>query len=62
MKTDTFEQKLELSKEILNQLMNPSITLENSIKLYEEGLSNIKEAQKMIEKAKAKIEMISKHQ
>jgi len=62
MKTDTFEQKLELSKEILNRLMNPSITLEDSIKLYEEGLTNIKEAQKMIEEAKAKIEIISKNQ
>jgi len=61
MKTDTFEQKLELSKEILNRLMSPNITLEESIKLYEEGLTNIKEAQKMIEEAKAKIEIISKN-
>jgi len=58
MKTDTFEEKLDISKEILNKLMNPSITLEDSIKLYEEGLTNIKEAQKMIEEAKAKIEII----
>jgi len=58
MKTDTFEEKLDISKEILNRLMNPSITLEDSIKLYEEGLTNIKEAQKMIEEAKAKIEII----
>jgi len=61
MKTDTFEQKLELSKEILNRLISPNITLEDSIKLYEEGLTNIKEAQKMIEEAKAKIEIISKN-
>jgi len=61
MKTDTFEQKLEQSKEILNRLMNPNITLEESIKLYEKGLNNIKEAQKMIEEAKAKIDIISKN-
>jgi len=61
MKTDTFEQRLEQSKEILNRLMSPNITLEESIKLYEEGLTNIKEAQKMIEEAKAKIEIISKN-
>ncbi|HHB93703.1 MAG TPA: exodeoxyribonuclease VII small subunit [Campylobacterales bacterium] len=60
MKVDTFEQKLEVSKEILNRLMNPSITLEDSIKLYEEGLKNIKEAQKMIEEAKVKIQIIEK--
>ncbi len=58
MKTETFEQKLEESKKILNQLMNPEITLEESIKLYENGLAQIKEAQKMIEEAKIKIETI----
>jgi len=60
MKNSTFETKLEVSKEILNRLMNPSITLEESIKLYEEGLKEIKLAQKMIEEAKVKIEMIEK--
>jgi len=60
MKNSTFETKLELSKEILNRLMNPSITLEESIKLYEEGLKEIQSAQKMIEEAKVKIEMIEK--
>jgi len=61
MKTETFEQKLEESKKILNQLMNPEITLEESLKLYENGLVQIKEAQKMIEKAKVKIETIEKN-
>ena len=60
MQTDTFEQKLEESKKILNQLMSPDITLEESLKLYEEGLSKIKDAQKMIEEAKVKIETIEK--
>jgi len=61
MKTQTFEQKLEESKNILNQLMNPEITLEESLKLYENGLVQIKEAQKMIEEAKVKIETIEKN-
>ncbi len=60
MKTDTFEQKVEESKKILNQLMNPDITLEESLKLYEKGLARIKDAQKMIEEAKVKIEIIEK--
>ena len=58
MRSDSFEQKLEESKEILNRLMNPEITLEESLKLYEEGLSRIKSAQKMIEEAKVKIKTI----
>ena len=58
MQTDTFEQKLEESKKILNQLLDPAITLEKSLKLYENGLKEIKSAQKMIEEAKVKIELI----
>ncbi len=61
MKKSTFETKLEASKEILNSLMNPSITLEESIKLYEQGLKEIKSAQKMIEEAKVKIKTIEKN-
>ena len=58
MKNDTFEEKLEHSKELLEKLMNPEITLEESVKLYEEGLKNIKEAQTLIEEAKTKITVI----
>ena len=61
MKKSTFETKLEASKEILNSLMNPSITLEESLKLYEQGLKEIKSAQKMIEEAKVKIKTIEKN-
>jgi len=58
MKNETFEEKLEHSKELLEKLMNPEITLEESVKLYEEGLKNIKEAQTLIEDAKTKITVI----
>lgn len=58
MKHETFEEKLEYSKELLEKLMNPEITLEESVKLYEEGLKNIKEAQTLIEEAKMKITVI----
>ena len=60
MKNRSFEEELEHTKEILNKLMNPDITLEESIKLYEEGIKGINSAQKMIEEAKLKVEMISK--
>ena len=58
MKNQSFEEKLEHSKELLEKLMNPEITLEESVKLYEEGLKNIKEAQTLIEEAKTKITVI----
>ena len=54
----SFEEKLEHSKALLEKLMNPEITLEESVKLYEEGLKNIKEAQTLIEEAKTKITVI----
>jgi exodeoxyribonuclease VII small subunit len=62
MKNKTFEEKLAESKSILEQLMDPEITLEQSVKLYEEGLATIKEAQRMIEEAKLKVEIIEKNQ
>lgn len=58
MKEESFEKKLEHSKALLEKLMNPEITLEESVKLYEEGLKNIKEAQILIEEAKTKITVI----
>ncbi|QOR62469.1 exodeoxyribonuclease VII small subunit [Sulfurovum sp. ST-21] len=58
MKTETFEEKLAYSKQLLEKLMDPEITLEESVKLYEEGLKNIKEAEKLIEEAKMKISLI----
>lgn len=58
MKNESFEEKLAYSKELLEKLMQPDITLEDSVKLYEEGLQTIKEAQKLIEEAKTKISVI----
>jgi len=58
VKKETFEEKLDYSKELLEKLMNPDITLEESVSLYEEGLINIKEAEKLIEDAKVKIRVI----
>ncbi len=62
MKTKSFEEKLAESKEILEKLMDPEVTLEESVKLYDQGLKVIKEAQAMIEDAKQKVEIIEKAQ
>jgi exodeoxyribonuclease VII small subunit len=62
MKNKPFEENLAHSKTLLEKLMDPEITLEQSVKLYEEGLKTIKEAQAMIEDAKLKVETIEKAQ
>ncbi len=61
MNNKSFEEKLKKSKELVDKLMNPEITLEESIKIYKEGLETIKEAQQMLEEAKLKVEEISKN-
>ena len=62
MKELGFEEELERSRKILERLMDPEITLEESVKLYEEGMESISRARKMIEEAKLKVEQIeAKH-
>jgi len=58
MKSLAFEEELEYSRKILERLMDPEITLEESVKLYEEGMESIKRAREMIEEAKLKVEHI----
>ena len=50
-----FEKKLESAKEILETLMQPEITLQNSVKAYEKGMKELNEASKMLEDAQIKI-------
>ncbi len=52
----SFEDKIEKSKAILEKLMDPEITLENSVKFYKEGLQELQEAQKLLEEAKIAFE------
>jgi exodeoxyribonuclease VII small subunit len=53
--TQSFESKLESAKKILETLMNPEITLAESVKAYETGMSELSDAQKILEDAKIKI-------
>ena len=53
-----FETKLDSTKKRLERLMNPEITLEDSVKTYEAGMKELQEAQKILEDAKIKIQEI----
>jgi len=57
-KKQNFEEKLENSKKILETLMNPEITLQDSVKAYETGMKELSEAQGMLEDAVIKIQEI----
>jgi len=53
-----FETKLEGAKKTLETLMDPEITLQNSVKAYEKGMKELQDAQKMLEDAQIKIQEI----
>ncbi|MCD6432654.1 MAG: exodeoxyribonuclease VII small subunit [Sulfurimonas sp.] len=58
MAKQDFETKLEGAKKILETLMNPEITLQDSVKAYEKGMKELNDAQKMLEVAEIKINEI----
>ena len=58
MAKEDFESKLDSAKGILETLMNPEITLQNSVKAYEKGMGELSKAQKILEDAVIKINEI----
>jgi len=58
VKANDFEGRLEEAKAILEKLMNPELTLEESVKAYEEGTKALREAQRILEDARKQIEAI----
>ena len=62
MAKEKFETKLDNAKKILEALMDPEITLENSVKAYEKGMKELSEAQKILEDAQIKIQKIKTNQ
>jgi len=47
-----FENYVEDSKKILEQLMKPDLPLDKSMQLYKDGLNQLKMAQDILEKTK----------
>ena len=47
-----FEDKIAKAKELLEKLSNPQITINESLKLYNDGLKELEIAQKLLEEAK----------
>lgn len=49
--TETFEQKIQNIENIITKLSHDEISLDESLKLYEQGTQKLKEAQELLEKA-----------
>jgi len=58
MAKQDFETKLEGAKKTLEILMNPEITLQESVKAYEKGMKELQDAQKILQDAQIKINEI----
>ncbi|MEA3314620.1 MAG: exodeoxyribonuclease VII small subunit [Campylobacterota bacterium] len=54
-----FEDKIDEAKELLDKLLDPEITLSQSVEIYKNGLEKLDIAQKLLEDAKLKFEELS---
>lgn len=57
-KEQSFEEKLSLADKILNDLNKDDVSLENSIKLHEQGKKLLNEAREILENAKLSIKQV----
>jgi len=53
---ESFEEKLDHAKKILEKLMDPQISLEDGVKFYKEGIKELDSATKLLESAKLTIQ------
>jgi exodeoxyribonuclease VII small subunit len=54
----SFETKIEEAKKYLDKLINPDITLSESVEAYKKGMAEIEIAQKLLDNAKLEYEEI----
>ena len=57
-KEQSLEDKLALADKILNDLNKDDVSLENSIKLHEQGKKLLNEAREILENAKLSIKQV----
>ena len=55
---ESFEDKITHAKAILEKLMDPALPMNESVKAYEEGMKELKIAEKMLEQAQLQIQII----
>ena len=55
-----FEEKIKIANDLLKKLTNPDIALQDSVKVYKEGIEQLEIAQKILDEAKMQYQEISK--
>ncbi len=56
----SFEKSIEKLQETVSQLESGSLGLEESLKMYEEGVSIVKKCQDHLNRAKERVEILSR--
>jgi len=56
-KTTSFETKIEEAKKLLDKLIDPEITLQDSVKVYKDGIKELEDAQKLLDEAKLEFQI-----
>jgi len=56
----SFEAKIEEAKRLLDILVDPEITLSQSVSVYKDGLKELEAAQKLLDEAKLEFEELIK--
>ena len=59
VKKISFEDKIEESKKLLEKLVDPEITLSNSVDIYKKGMQELESAQKLLDEAKLEFQEIT---
>ncbi|MEA3290196.1 MAG: exodeoxyribonuclease VII small subunit [Campylobacterota bacterium] len=55
----SFESKIEEANKYLDKLVDPEITLSQSVEVYKQGMKELEDAQKMLDEAKLQFKVIS---
>ncbi|MGB5867392.1 MAG: exodeoxyribonuclease VII small subunit [Arcobacteraceae bacterium] len=56
---NTFEKKIVEAQQLLEKLIDPEITLSNSVEVYKKGMQELEIAQKLLEEAKLEFKELS---
>jgi exodeoxyribonuclease VII small subunit len=56
----SFENKISEAQNLLEKLIDPEITLSNSVKVYKEGMKELEIAQQLLDDAKLEFQELSK--
>ena len=56
---NTFEQKIVEAQKFLDRLIDPEITLSDSVDVYKKGMQELEVAQKLLEEAKLEFKELS---